>query len=254
MFAVPAQAKAQLIDFHGGAIGCFYTGIVACDPTTTGIAPQTVSGTVGSLTFNANTFTGTTSGIPGSVGFSGGCGAFGPCGAFGRFTINSASAIPNTGSYTPVVGQKIAVELVFNTDYTALGGPNGPATPTVPHAGQPKTSGLITGSIVNNNGNLTVVWNPLSVAFAFTNGGHLATCTGQNAGGPVCGGGPWAGTATWNLAGPPAYTTISAGQDNFVTGNIVVTSASPEPGTVMLFATGLMGLVPVVRYRRRKIA
>lgn len=246
LFAVPAQAKAQLIDFFGGAVGCFYTGATACDPTSPFALSQTVAGTTGTLTFNTNTFVGTTSGIPGSVGFSGSCGVVGPCGAFGRFTINSASAQPNTGSYTPVAGQKFALELIFNTDCFVLAGLN--CTPTVPHAGQPVTKGIITGSIVSNNGQVHVDWGP-DQNFTFTGGGHTPTCTGQNVGGPVCVAGPWAGTATLTISTP---TVISAGQNNFVTGFITVTSASPEPGTIALFATGLVGLIPVVRYRRRK--
>jgi len=43
---------------------------------------------------------------------------------------------------------------------------------------------------------------------------------------------------------------VSGGQTGYVTGTI---TATPEPGTMMLFGTGLVGLAPMIRRRRKKV-
>jgi len=251
LFGLPGRAQAQLIDFHGGALACFYTGSIACDPLASPSGFDIHAGATGTIDYSVDTFTGTAS-VPGSASFSDTPCSSGPpfftplpnCGSFGHIHVSS--------TYTSPADLHIALMLLFNTDYTTVGFLNTPATPTVVSAGQPRTQSLaITGFVTGGTfSGVTVTWDPVSVNFSFTNGGHLASCIG---GAPVCGPGPLAGVATW-LLGSPTAVALDGSPGGAVTGNIAVSSVSPEPATIALFATGLMGLIPVVRYRRRNNA
>ncbi len=237
LFGVAAQA--QQIDFHGGILGCFYNtnppfSQTSCVPGAPSVFdPFAVSG---SLNYSGDIVTGTTSGDPGdnSVGFGTGVG-----GSFGHVSLFS-------GDYTSLAGTVLQLQFFFDPAFSGFG--FGTGTPTT--TGNPTYTALVKGNVhVDKSGNLKVDFGA-PVSFAFTGGGHMATCTAPGSAIPGnCGPGPFSGTATITVNDLNAF----YGQTGVaVTGQIAVSSVTPEPATLALFATGLVGLIPAVRYRRRK--
>lgn len=253
--APTGRAQAQLVDFHGGAIACFYVGSVPCDPLAVdppGTFVVSHAGATGTITYTSDTFTGTAP-VPGSASFSDTpCTFLGNpqpnCGSFGHISVSS--------NYSSPGDLHIALELLFNTDYTTYGAPNSPATPTVTTANLPHGHSLAITGTVTQPGDLsgvTINWTAVGgtdniIPFQFTNGGHMASCIGST---PVCGPGGLSGKATWTIS-TPTPVPVAGHPGGAIVGNISVASVAPEPATVALFATGLVGLIPVVRYRRRQ--
>jgi hypothetical protein len=273
-----SRAQAQVdIDFHGGAIACFYVGAIACNPLTDMSVPgvsETAAGTAGKIRFDTSTFVGTT--VGGTMGLDNTSISCTPattdnCGSFGNVHVTagfSACGADTVCGNADDLDLHIALMLLFNSDYDTYFG-NTPGTPDVSPV--TNSTNIITGK-VNASGasGVAINWDPNVVVFSFTNAGHSSTCHGST---PACGGGSYAGKATWTIstptqvgrfqvgpsAGPPpcAFPICYGGtpfshQGGAITGHIDIVSVSPEPGTVALFATGLVGLIPVVRYRRRK--
>ena len=174
----------------------------------------------GNLKYSGDSFIGETSG--GAVGFS----DTGGSGSFGHLSL--------LGAYTPVAGQKLQLEFFFN-----------PAALSVGVAGTPDVASTelydasITGTITVVKGDIFVDFGG-PVSFAFTNGGPV--------GGPFTHSG--IATLTVNDLDLHALATNQA-----ITGRITTTiTDTPEPATVALFATGLVGLIPVARRRAKNRA
>jgi hypothetical protein len=265
--AAPASAHAQQIDFNGAVAGCFTTG-TSCTPATTPApgpngAPYTACdvGVVGLLCDQSSFIQGATNGL----GFSNGI-SFG-----GTSTSGSFGSLSRTPSYTNTPGINLVLYFFFNTAANTITPPaiiTNPAPTTVPAGITPsQASAVIVGHVVNNGGITSISFsnaacnnpNPpgagACVDFQFIGGGHNPACGVASPGFPVdatpcVNNGPFAGTAEIEID-PINVPTGALGQAK-LSGNIYVLASSPEPATLALFATGLVGLVPVVRYRRRK--
>jgi hypothetical protein len=269
----PTRAHAQKIDFNGAVAGCFTTG-TSCTPATlvTDIgfngSPYTAcDGVAGNwLCFTGSLFTGTTNGL----GFTNGV-SFGGTGTTGSF-----GTLTRAKNYDASSGINLILYFFFNTAASTIGPPlviTSPAPTTDPAGITPDVSTAhITGHVVTNSGLVSVSFSNLvcdnpnppgagaCVDFEFNGGGHDPACVGPPPTPvntlPCVNNGPFAGKAEIEVDGlnvptgapipPAAFATAKIG------GNIYVLSSSPEPATLALFATGLVGLVPVVRYRRRK--
>jgi len=103
---------------------------------------------------------------------------------------------------------------------------------TVPSTVSPHSlfSAALEGSVQNNTyGGVDIHFAPSTQSYAFDSGGWTDTFV----------------LKVNDVSLTPGDSPVA------LTGNIHVTS-TPEPGTTALFATGLAGLIPVVRLRRRK--
>src|SRR5437016_2697020 len=90
LFGLTAQLGAQQIDFHGFALGCFYTGAGPCSSAFASTDPSPVPPGASFLLYTSDGFTGTTNnGSPNKVSFGGGCPPVGACGGFGNITVNA---------------------------------------------------------------------------------------------------------------------------------------------------------------------
>lgn len=245
MFGIAPQLQAQKIDFSGFALGCFYTTTV-CDPLTFGGSDTFLSSSGGGkVEYTLDGFSGTTTGVgDNDIGFGGAC-VTGSCGGFGTFFVNAGSG-PGTEWHPPLANNlKLLIGFYFNDAILCPGCvPTVSPFPTISVA-------TVKGDIsVTDNGTIKVRFGP-DVPFSFVNGGTAGTC---NAPAPICVGGTRTGTGLIHVNGVD----LGAGQSIKINGNISVEVdpiiGTPEPATFALFATGLVGLVPVVRYRRRKSA
>jgi hypothetical protein len=263
----PSRAHAQMIDFNGAVAGCFTTG-TSCTPATlvTDVgfngAPYTnCDGVAGNwLCFTGSLFTGTTNGL----GFNNGV-SFGGTGTTGSF-----GTLTRAKNYDATSGINLILYYYFNTAASTIGAPltitNPAPTTTDPGSTPYVESAHITGHVVTNSGITSVSFSNLvcdnpnpagagaCVDFEFIGGGHNPGCVGPpptpvNAL-PCENAGPFAGMAEIEV--DPVNVPTGASATAKIGGNIYVLSSSPEPATLALFATGLVGLVPVVRYRRRK--
>jgi hypothetical protein len=89
---------------------------------------------------------------------------------------------------------------------------------------------MVTGAVTTSAGFLSIVFDPSSKVFDYTSGGESGSFL----------------LSVNNLNVDPGYGPV------MLTGSVSSITATPEPGTTALLATGLLGLIPVVRARRRK--
>jgi hypothetical protein len=221
VFGITAQASAQNIEFHGTVQGCFTTGLT-CTP-----AANDINGTVltSFVKYNSDSFDNTT--LAGAAGFGNGSGA----GSFGKVTAGGPD-------YSAPSNLKLILTFFFNPLADPLCGCT--STPDV-SGGQP-FSAQVTGEVTTTSGDLHVAFSDAGIDFNFTNGGTTAdgfTHTGI------------AHLTVNNIDLTNTSTTPSLNLSGRITTTITDT---PEPATVALFATGLLGLIPVARRRAKNRA
>ncbi|MEO7084620.1 MAG: PEP-CTERM sorting domain-containing protein [Gemmatimonadaceae bacterium] len=215
MLGITASLSAQNIEFHGAVFGCFTTGAPCASVTTAPFAAT--DGVGGPFQYTADGFDGTT--FANLVSFPGS----GTSGSFGNVMLR--------GDYTPAIGTKLQLEFFFNPASTLLPVGSFAGTPTV--GSTELYDAMITGSVVGVDGGIVISFGS-PVTFAFTNGGTTG------------GGFTHSGFATLTVDN------LSLGKlgNSPVSGHITTRiTDTPEPATVALFATGLVGLIPVARRR-----
>jgi PEP-CTERM motif-containing protein len=220
VFGITAQASAQAVEFHGSVQGCFTTG-ATCVP-----APVDFNvSAFGNVKYNSDSFDNTTLG--GAAGFGNGAGA----GSFGKVTVSGSD-------YTAPAGLKLILTFFFNPLADPLCGCT--STPDVT-GGQP-FSAQVTGEVNTTAGDLNVSFPAGGIDFAFTNGGTTG------------GGFTHSGVAHLTVNNIDLTNTSLSPSLN-LSGRITTRiTDTPEPATVALFATGLVGLIPVARRRAKNRA
>lgn len=244
LFGSAPQLLAQQIDFSGVAIGCFAVG-GACVPGPAFLGGDftfSTGGGTGFAHYGVDTFKGTTSGVLGdnTASFGGGCASpGGNCGGFGNVFVTNGATF-----FTPAPGLELVVGFFFAP---ACPGCVPTVTP-LPVVAAATAKGSI---LADGTGGFKIRFSDFTsnIPFTFSSGGSAGTCTVPVL---VCVAGPYNGTGFIHLND----ISIGNGQTIALNGDITVAVATgvPEPATLALFATGLVGLVPVARYRRRKSA
>jgi hypothetical protein len=271
--AVQAHASPPLlpvIDFHGVVIGCFVESASAPAPGTlctfgSGTGQVNVNGQqfLTDTQGNNYTFTGGIFDIKSNPVDGGAAIPFPPTPTQSFGTIKYVSG----NSATAVNDVYVILNFYFNTGTSDLlsptnllsgvCGPNTgdafcypPGTPTV--VGSPTGIEVLSGKAskvtgTGAGGGIEFTFDPAN--FAFTKGGDSPSCISPT---PDCTSvnatGPWSGTAKIEAS----VSQIASGSQQSLGGDITVLTASPEPASVALFATGLVGLIPVAYYRRRR--
>jgi len=258
LFGTVAKLDAQLVDFHGSVAGCFtWTASVAngaqpnCTEPTGGLAlpgggglgsgssvTDLTGGAGGTLVYNNDSFWGTALG----VGDGNAAGISNPA-QNGSFGLVSALGHFNAADFTNLT---LKLKFYFDPDLNLINS----GSQHTPTANGPFLGATLTGNIFTGIGGNTTVTFAAPAFFSFTNGGHIATCKQVP---DICVLGNIFGSA--KIVGSVLQLNGSeAAPSQNITGAISITSLSPEPGSIALFATGLVGMIPVVRYRRRKQA
>jgi hypothetical protein len=169
--------------------------------------------------------------------FSGGC--TGTTCAFGSFTLQ----FQPVGSFGFLNGSLVDLgTFTASCSLSTCGPTNFPAgvtftltiNQTVPSAGTGTFVGTIAGSLAYNPTLSALVWTPTSSTLVLGTAGQTATYSLviDN-------------TGNFNVEGPGAQNPNDAVVKAFVT------TTTPEPSTVALMATGMFGLIPVIRRRRK---
>jgi hypothetical protein len=239
VFGATAQLQAQAIQFSGGTAGCFYYTVV-CTPVTTtpffdyvdasGAISTTAPGSGAYLAFQGGLFNATTNSGSGTRSING---------SFGNFGNITTSGFPFPASFpTQLAGLHLLLAFYFAPNCTACPGFLWPQHPDVGSGNTPNTVATVTGTIdfSNNSG----------IDFDFGPGPQISNIP-FTAGGPGPAG-PYNQTGTFSIN--VVEVPVNAGVDNNITGIIHVQSIAPEPATLALFATGLVGMIPLARRRK----
>jgi len=190
---------------------------------------------LGSLSAAAQTVTFSTSGA-----FSGAC--TGTSCAFGGFTLTFAPVGSNSFFSGSLVDLgSFATQCVTCTPGATVNFPSGvtftlTVNQTSPSAGTGSFSGSVSGTLAFDPSFSSLVWTPLPSSLTLGTPGLTGTyaIVLDN-------------TGNFNIAPP----TSDANPNPSVVKAFVTTTTTPEPSTVALMATGMFGLVPAIRRRRR---
>lgn len=189
---------------------------------------------LGSLPIAAQTVTFSTTGA-----FSGAC--TGATCAFGGFTLSFTPVGSNTFTNGSLVDLgSFNTQCVTCTPGSLQSFPAGVTftltiNQTSPSAGSGAFAGAVSGSLAFNPSFSSLIWTPLPTSLTL----GLAGLTGTYA--IVLD-----NTGSFNIAPP----TTDANPNPTVVKALITTGTVPEPSTIALMATGMLGLIPVIRRRR----